>query len=82
MCAIRAVVVDLPLVPVTAMNGASGALLARSRAEQFDVADDLHAGGAGFLHRPVRLGVCERHAGRQHQRRELAPVCGRKIFDR
>ena len=32
MCAIRAVVVDLPLVPVMATNGASGALLARSRA--------------------------------------------------
>ena len=43
--AISAVVVDLPLVPVMATNGASGEL-GPLAAEQLDVADDLDAGGA------------------------------------
>ncbi len=50
--------------------------------EQLDVADDLDAGGAGFLHGPVRLGMRERHARRQHERREPAPVGSREILDR
>ena len=54
---IRAVVVDLPLVPVMATTfgrlcvgrGVDGA------GEQLDVADDLDAGGLGLVDRPVRL---------------------------
>ena len=42
--AISAVVVDLPLVPVMATNGAPGARMPALAAEQFDVADDLDAG--------------------------------------
>ena len=45
MWAISAVVVDLPLVPVMATNGASGACAGPLAAEQLDVADDLDARG-------------------------------------
>ena len=51
-------------------------------AEQLDVADDLDAGGLGFGHRPVRLGMRERHAGRQHEGRKSAPIGGGDILDR
>ena len=44
--AVSAVVVDLPLVPVMAMKGASGAMRGALAAEQLDVADDLDAGGS------------------------------------
>ena len=81
MWAISAVVVDLPLVPVMAMNGASGAELGALAAEQLDVADDLDAGGLGLSDRPVRLGMGERHAGRQHEGREPASSRRRQILD-
>ena len=68
-----AVVVDLPLVPVMAMTGTSK-FCARSRQEQLDVADDLDAGSLCRAHRPMRLGMRQRDARRQHQRRERRPV--------
>ncbi len=43
-CAINAVVVDLPLVPVMATKGAVGCDMAAFAAEQFDVADHRDAG--------------------------------------
>ncbi len=49
---------------------ASGALAG----EQLDVADHLDPGGPRAVHRPVRLGVRQRHAGRQQQRVEARPV--------
>ena len=39
--AISAVVVDLPLVPVMAMNGASGAVARALAREDLDIADDF-----------------------------------------
>ena len=48
-------------------------------AEQLDIADDLDAGGAGALHRPVRPGMGQRHAGREHQRVEILPVGGAQV---
>ena len=69
-----AVVVLLPLVPVMAINGASGRDERALAAEQFDVADDLDAGRAGPGDAPVRLGMGQRHAGRQDQRRKAGPV--------
>ena len=74
---ISAVVVDLPLVPVTAMTGARPGLraigpdLAR---EQFDVADDLDAGGARARHHVMRRGMRQRHAGAEHQRLQFRPT--------
>ena len=50
-----AVVVDLPLVPVMATNGAVGASRAPLAAEQLDVADHLDAGRAG-KRRPTSAG--------------------------
>ena len=43
-------------------------------AEQFDVADHLDAGLVRERRRPMRRRMGERHAGRQHQRRDLAPI--------
>ena len=74
ICAVRYVVVDLPLVPVMATNGAAGAVLRTLAAEQLDVADDLDPGFARLGHHPMRLRMGERHARRQHQRRHLRPV--------
>ena len=51
-CAISAVVVDLPLVPVMATKGAVRRVARALAAEQLDVADDLDAGGLRELHRP------------------------------
>ena len=48
-------------------------------AEQLDVADDLDAGGFRQPRRPVRLGMGQRHAGREDQRRKARPVRGAKI---
>ena len=36
-------------------------------AEQFDVADDLHAGATRQRHRPVRLGMGQRHTERKNE---------------
>ena len=74
ICAISAVVVDLPLVPVMAMNGASGACARALAREQLDIADDLDAGAARQFDGPVRLGMRQRHAGRQHEGRKARPV--------
>ena len=60
---------------VGAGDGDERRLGARERplaAEELDVADDLDARGAGLLDRPVRLGMRERHAGRQHERGKRA----------
>ncbi len=54
-CAISAVVVDLPLVPVMATNGAAGRVARPLAAEQLDIADDLDAGVARELDHPMRL---------------------------
>ena len=42
--------------------------------ENLGVADDLDAMRVGELHRPMRLGMGERHAGGQHQRIDRAPI--------
>ena len=49
--------------------------------EQLDVADDLDAGRARPLHRPVRLGMRQRHAGSENERGEAAPVGACEIDD-
>ena len=51
-------------------------------AEQFDVADDLDSGGLRRLHRPMRLGMGQRHAGRENERIEAAPIRRREILER
>ena len=72
--AISAVVVDLPLVPVTATNGASGARAARSRAKSSMSPTIGDARFLGELHRPVRFRMGQRHAGREHEQPEAPPV--------
>ena len=47
-----------------------GGSLAR---EKLDIADDLDASATRQFHRPVRLGMRERHAGRQDEGRESWP---------
>src|SRR5215213_4582379 len=42
--------------------------------EQLDIADDLDTGLPSQLRRPVRLGMGQRHAGREDEGRELRPV--------
>ena len=74
MCAVSAVVVDLPLVPVMAMNGTSKLCVRALAREQLEVADDLDARELRLLDGPVRLGMRQRHAGCQHERRERRPV--------
>jgi hypothetical protein len=74
MWAISAVVVDLPLVPVMARSGASGQLLARSRQNSSTSPMISTPAALALAHRPVRLGMGQRHAGRQHQGRKPAPV--------
>jgi hypothetical protein len=81
-CAISAVVVDLPLVPVMATNGASGASGAPLAAEQLDVADHLDGGLVRQIDDPVRRRMGQRHAGREHQRGDLRPVDGAQIGGR
>ena len=73
--------VDLPLVPVMAKNGASRRTAGALAAEELDVADHLDPGSARVVHGPVRLGMGERHAGRQDQGGEARPVAGREIHD-
>jgi len=50
-------------------------------AEQLDVADDFHARRPGLGHRPVRLGMGEGYAGRQHEGGEATPVCLSEVFN-
>ena len=43
-------------------------------AEQLDVADHLDGGFSRERNAPVRAGMGERNAGREHQRRDLRPI--------
>ena len=43
-------------------------------AEQLDIADDRNAGRARQARRPMRLGMGQRHAGREHERGEARPI--------
>ena len=56
--------------------------LAPLAAEQLDVADHLHRRVARQAHGPVRRRMGERHAGREHQRGNPAPVDVAQIRDR
>ena len=47
--------------------------------EKLDIADHLDAGCARALHGPVRLGMGQRHAGRENKRGKVAPVGGVEI---
>ena len=69
-----AVVVDLPLVPVMATTLALEPCGAPLAAEQLGVADDFDARRFRALDGPMRLRMRERHAGREDQRGESAPV--------
>ena len=81
-CAISAVVVDLPLVPVMATNGASGAMRRRSR--QNSSMSPIISTPAARACSTVQCGVGmgERHAGREHQRGEPRPVGVAQVGDR
>jgi hypothetical protein len=52
---------------------ADGVRVRLRAAQQFDIADDRHAGGAGARHRRVRRGEAVRDTRRQHQCGGLAP---------
>ena len=54
----------------------------RARGEQLDIADHFDASGVSPLHRPVRLRVGQRHAGRQDQRGKAATSRRRQIDQR
>ena len=72
-CAISAVVVDLPLVPVIATNGASGAWrrLSRQKSSMSPITSTPACRAAST--RPVRRRMGERRARRQHQGGEIRP---------
>ena len=70
-CAISAVVVDLPLVPVIATNGEPGATFARSRQNSSMSPMISTPACLRQLDRPMRLRMGQRHAGRQHERCEI-----------
>ena len=82
ICAISAVVVDLPLVPVMATNGAVRRAARRARGEQLDVADDLDAGRLGARRRSsaARDGSAARRATAPGRR--SAPVGAGEIDQR
>ena len=50
--------------------------------EELDVADDRNPGLIREVDRPMRLGMSERHAGREHEHLEAAPVGLREIDQR
>ena len=79
MCAISAVVVDLPLVPVIATNGAAGARRRRSRQNSSMSPMISTPVRAGQFDHPVRLRMRQRNAGRQHQRGDFRPVDGAQV---
>ena len=81
-CAISAVVVDLPLVPVMATNGAWGACARRSRqnSSMSPITSTAMARASPTDQCGRRMG--QRHARRQHQRRDLRPVKFAQIGDR
>eukprot|EP01037_Dinobryon_pediforme_P019780 gene19779-20255_t len=69
---------------VGAGNGDEGRVRAKRRAlaaEELDVADDLDTRRAGEADAPVRLGMGERHAGRQHEGGEARPVGRAQVLD-
>ena len=72
--AISAVVVDLPLVPVMATNGASGALAPRSRAKSSMSPTIGTPASSARLTVQCGVGMGQRHAGREHEQPEAAPV--------
>ena len=74
-------VVDLPLVPGHGDERAVGCIPAPLPHEQLDIADDLHAGGAGEIDAPMRFRVGQRHAGRQHQGGKARPIGLAQIAD-
>src|SRR6185369_13115358 len=51
-------------------------------AEQLDVADHLDRGIAREADAPMRRRMGQRHAGREHQRRDLTPVDVAQVGDR
>ena len=73
-CAISAVVVDLPLVPVMATNGACGASLRRSRQNSSTSPMISTPALARQLHRPVRLGWVSGTPGASSSAANLRPV--------
>ena len=80
--AISAVVVDLPLVPVIATNGASGARAPRSRQNNSMSPMISIPGRVRELHGPMRRRMGQRHAGRENEHAEAAPVGGGEIDER
>ena len=50
--------------------------------EELDVADDRNPRRIGKVDRPVRRGMGQRHAGREHEQLEAAPVGLREIDER
>ena len=67
-CAVSAVVVDLPLVPVMATSGQRAPDLARSRQNNSMSPMISTPALRASATRPMRLRMRERHARRQHQR--------------
>jgi len=56
--------------------------LALGQCQQFDVADDRHAGGARLRRHRMRLRIAVRNARRQHQRPRRCEIGGAEIDDR
>ena len=73
-CAVSAVVVDLPLVPVMATNGASVRCARRSRQNSSMSPITSTPAARASATDPVRRRMRQRHAGRQHQRRDARPI--------
>ena len=69
-----AVVVDLPFVPVIAMNGQSGACARRSRTKSSMSPRTGTSAAAREIDRPVRLRMGQRHARRQDEGCKRPPV--------
>ena len=72
-CAISAVVVDFPLVPVTATNGDRGAWRRLSRQNSSMSPIDFNRGCACQSDQPMRSGMGERHSRSEHKRRNARP---------
>src|ERR1700761_8925331 len=49
--------------------------------EKFDVADDLDTRRLRLDDDPVRIGMCQRHAGREHKRIEAGHIGRHKVFE-
>ena len=81
MWATSAVVVDLPLVPVMATKGDVPAPGRLARSRQNSSMSPITSTPAALRQpdRPVRFGMGQRHARRQHQRGEPRPVRGPQV---